>query len=94
VFWLTGPDGRRLLYPEVLEIFLQVTHVARREAATALILGSDGLEPNMVLAADLISPEGVLLLSAGHRFTEALIRRVRAFEQRAGQQFRLHIQRS
>jgi response regulator RpfG family c-di-GMP phosphodiesterase len=88
-------QGRQTQFdPEVLEIFLQVTQGARREAATALILGSDGLEPNMVLAADLISPEGVLLLSAGHRFTEALIRRVRTFEQRAGQQFRLHIQRS
>ncbi|HEY4037590.1 MAG TPA: HD domain-containing phosphohydrolase [Burkholderiaceae bacterium] len=80
--------------PEVLEIFLQVTQVARAEASTALILGSDGLEPNMVLAADLISPEGVLLLSAGHRLTDALIRRVRVYELRAGQQFRLHIQRA
>ena len=80
--------------PEVLEIFLQVTQLDRREATKSLILGSDGLEPAMVLAADLISPEGVLLLSAGHRLTDALIRRIRAFERRAEQRFRLHIQRT
>jgi response regulator RpfG family c-di-GMP phosphodiesterase len=80
--------------PEVLETFLQVTQVEPCKGSTALLLGSDALKPDMVLAADLISPQGVLLLAAGHRLTDSLIHRVRAFEQRAGQEFRLHIQRT
>jgi hypothetical protein len=47
----------------------------------------------MILATDLLSPEGVILLTAGHRLTTALIRRIRLFEERAEQRFRIHVQR-
>ncbi len=80
--------------PEVLETFLQVTQIEQRKAISNLVVTSEGLLPGMVLDSDLISPQGVLLLTAGHRLTEALIRRIRSFEHREEQQFRLHIRRT
>ena len=79
---------------EVLETFLTATQADERpRVSAALLLGSDALKPDMVLAADLISPQGVLLLAAGHRLTDPLISRVRAFERRVGQEFQLQIRR-
>jgi response regulator RpfG family c-di-GMP phosphodiesterase len=80
--------------PEVLEAFLKAAQADERPAVSAaLLLGSDALKPDMVLAADLISPQGVLLLAAGLRLTDPLISRVRAFERRVGHEFRLQIKR-
>lgn len=79
--------------PEILDVFLQVTNTEMRREETALTLASEELRPGMVLASDLISPEGVLLLSAGYRLTDVLIRRICTFELRAEQKFRLRIQR-
>jgi len=88
-------QGRETQFdPEVLEVFLQLTQEARRKEAPVRICASEDLEPDMVLASDLISPQGVLLLTSGHRLTASLIRRICAFEQRAEQKFRLHVQPS
>jgi response regulator RpfG family c-di-GMP phosphodiesterase len=80
--------------PEVLEVFLQLTQESQRKESAAFICASEDLEPDMVLASDLISPQGVLLLTSGHRLTASLIRRICVFEQRAEQKFRLHIRPS
>jgi response regulator RpfG family c-di-GMP phosphodiesterase len=71
--------------PEVLDVFLHIAEPARPVAeAVSLRVPSAALEPDMVLATDLVSTRGVLMLAAGHRFTPSLIRRVREFEQREG----------
>jgi len=80
--------------PEVLETFLQVTQTQRPKESAALIVATDELAPDMALASDLLSPDGVVLLTAGHRLTAYLIRRIQAFEQRAEQPFRIHIERA
>jgi response regulator RpfG family c-di-GMP phosphodiesterase len=79
--------------PEVLDVFLQLTEPqgTPRPAANKLVLGCDALLPDMVLASDLVSARGVLMLTAGHRLTPALIRRIREFEQREGSKLELHI---
>jgi response regulator RpfG family c-di-GMP phosphodiesterase len=77
--------------PEVLDVFLHITEPERPKAESRLIVGCDTLEPDMVLASDLISTRGVLMLTAGHRLTPALIRRIREFEQREGGKLELHI---
>jgi len=84
--------------PEVLDVFLQITE-PQAPAATAaakasegkLVLGCDALLPDMVLAADLVSARGVLMLTAGHRLTPALIKRIREFELREGSKLELQI---
>lgn len=80
--------------PEALEVFLQVTQSEKRKADAALVLASEELTPGMILDSDVLSPQGVLLLSAGHQLNLALIRRIQAFELRAGQRFRLQIRQA
>ena len=78
--------------PEVLDVFLHITEPEKpKPGQPALRVPSAALEPDMVLAADLVSTRGVLMLSAGHRLTPSLIRRVREFEQREGGQLLIQI---
>jgi response regulator RpfG family c-di-GMP phosphodiesterase len=77
--------------PEVLDVFLHITEPEKPKAAARLMVSCDALEPDMVLASDLTSARGVLMLTAGHRLTLALIRRIREFEQREGSKLELHI---
>ena len=45
----------------------------------------------MVLAKDLVSTTGVLMLTAGQTVNALLVRRIREFEQREGGKLVLHI---
>ncbi len=82
--------------PEVLDVFLHITEPAQPKAEApppppSLLVPSAALEADMVLARDLVSTRGVLMLTAGHRLTPSLIRRIREFEQREGGQLQIHI---
>jgi response regulator RpfG family c-di-GMP phosphodiesterase len=71
--------------PEVLDVFLQMTEPqAPRPPPPMLRVPSVALEAGMVLAADLVSSRGVLMLTKGHRLTSSLIARMREFEAREG----------
>jgi response regulator RpfG family c-di-GMP phosphodiesterase len=78
--------GRGTQYcPDVLDVFLRITEPSKPpQEPPSMQVPTSLLEPDMVLAADLVSSRGVLMLTAGHRFTPSLIRRVREFEQREG----------
>lgn len=86
-------EGRGTQFdPEVLDVFLHITEPeAPKKRPTDLKIGSTALEPDMVLSRDLVAPNGLLMLSAGHRLSPALIRRIREFEQRVGA-LEIHIQ--
>ena len=78
--------------PEVLEAFLHITEPSsptRRAPPRAVMTGQ--LEPGMVLAKDLVSGDGVVLLAADHKLTADLIQRVRSYERREGLQLVLHV---
>ncbi|MBC7938378.1 MAG: response regulator [Chitinophagaceae bacterium] len=78
--------------PEVLDVFLHITEPERpRTSVQGLLVPTSALEANMVLATDLVSAQGVLMLTAGHRFSASLIQRVREFEQREGSQLQIFI---
>ena len=85
--------------PEVLDVFLQsmtATAAAPPKAAAggatpSVSMTSEQVEPGMVLARDLVSSSGVLMLAAGHVLTPSLIERIRAFERREGGQITFHI---
>jgi response regulator RpfG family c-di-GMP phosphodiesterase len=70
--------------PEVLDVFLHITEPEPPRRPTDLKLTSAALEADMVLSRDLVAPTGLLMLSAGHRLTPSLIRRICEFEQRTG----------
>ncbi len=66
--------------PEVLDVFLQTLQVERDKALPAPLLDTRQLQSGMVLSKDLMSKEGMLLLSAGQILTEDMIRRIRRYE--------------
>jgi hypothetical protein len=104
---LTPQEARTLLRhgrgtqfdPEVLDVFLHITEPERPAAQArgrgpgqpSVVVGSQALEPDMVLARDLVSNQGILMLTIGHRMTPMLIRRIRDFEQREGGTLEIHI---
>lgn len=78
--------------PEVLDVFLHITEPERVKASPAhVVITSAQLEPEMVLAKDLVSTTGVLMLTAGQAVNALLIRRIREFELREGGKLILHI---
>ena len=82
--------------PEVLDVFLQSFETAAAAAAagaaqSSMVLSSAALESDMVLAKDLVSARGILMLTAGHRLTNSLIRKIREFELREGSKLEVHI---
>lgn len=84
--------GRGSQYdPEVLDIFLHITEPERPKAGSGVLVPSAVLEAEMVLARDLVSTKGILMLTAGHVLTPALIRRVRDFELREGGKLQIYI---
>ena len=72
-------------HPEVVDAFVQVlADQAPRPEAKPTPTRTDQLVPGMVLASELRSPEGVMLLAADQPLTADLIRRIRQYELRDG----------
>jgi response regulator RpfG family c-di-GMP phosphodiesterase len=77
--------------PEVLDVFLFITE-PQAPAAPLLATPTAALAPGMVLSQDLVSNHGLLMLTAGHRLTQALIERIREFEAREGGRLDIYVQ--
>ena len=78
-------EGRGTQFdPEILDVFLHITEPEVPRRPTDVKLSSSALEADMVLSRDLVARTGLLMLSAGHRLTPSLIRRIGEFEQRTG----------
>ena len=77
--------------PEVVEAFeLALTDEPEDKPRDRHISASD-VEPGMVLARDLLTPKGTLLLAAGHVFDARLVRQIREFANREGVRLALFI---
>jgi response regulator RpfG family c-di-GMP phosphodiesterase len=84
--------GRGMQFdPEVVDVFMRLTEPERPRLNTDVPLGSQLLEPAMVLARDLVSPTGVLMLTAGHVLTASLIQRICEFDRRMGGKLVIHV---
>jgi response regulator RpfG family c-di-GMP phosphodiesterase len=69
--------------PEVVDIFLQVTvNAAPVAEVPAIMLKTHQLVPGMVMAKDLRTHDGIILLSTDHVLTEKLIRLLQQRESR------------
>ncbi len=88
---LSPPDARRAVLaargsqfdPAVVDAFASLFSAAPPKPAPAgLQLRPAELRAGHVLAADFVSTEGVLLLSAGQRLTDDLVGRIQAFERK------------
>lgn len=69
--------------PQVVAAFRQVVDNTDTGASSGVEVLSAELAPGMVLARDLVSREGLMLLSADHVLDERIIAHVRDFEQKA-----------
>lgn len=96
---MTAQDARTVIRhgrgtqfdPEVVDVFLHITEPERPRPNPEVQLGAQLLEPAMVLARDLVSPTGVLMLAAGHVLSASLIQRIREFDQRVGGKLVVHV---
>lgn len=100
---LAAQDARAMIsrgrgtqfHPEVVDVFLQVLLKASTvDEAPPVMTTTENLRPGMVLAQDLISSEGGVLLAADHVFSVELIRRLRLRESRDGVAMLLPIKKS
>jgi response regulator RpfG family c-di-GMP phosphodiesterase len=80
--------------PAVLDAFIAMTEPRPVAPSAVRALRVDQLEGGMVLARDLFSGGGMLMLTAGHVLTPALIRRIGEFEQREKSRLVAHVQPS
>lgn len=90
---LNAADARSMIargrgtqfHPEVVDVFLQMLLKAAPVAeAPPRMLRTSQLRPGMVLARDLLSSEGAVLLTADHVLTVELIKRLKLREGRDG----------
>jgi response regulator RpfG family c-di-GMP phosphodiesterase len=77
--------------PEVLDAFLDMTEPNRPVSQDSVTLPTADLMSGMVLATDLVSARGILMLTAGQQLTASLIQSIRSFEQREGSHLQLNI---
>lgn len=86
-------DGRGKRYdPAVVQAFKDVATNAPVVSDHASLIDANDLRPGMIIARDLISSDGFLLLSAGHKLTERLIRQIVDFQTSSGEKVSLYIQ--
>ncbi|MBX9964660.1 MAG: HD domain-containing protein, partial [Burkholderiales bacterium] len=79
--------------PAVVDAF-ESLYAAAPPKPTAVTLGlpTEELRAGHILAQNFVSPEGVLLLSAGHELNDDLIDRIRSFERKHGLVLKLAVQ--
>lgn len=76
----------------VVQAFTAVmTHQAEAPPAQDVCIDAHALRPGMVLARDLHSANGVLLLAAGFRFDAHVVRQIHDFMAREGSRLKLHV---
>ena len=79
--------------PQVVEALQAVLGEIEAEAKADVAVPVAELQPRMVLAQDLLSPQGVILLPAGHVFQPPLIAKLRELSARQPQPLQLRVLR-
>ena len=85
---LTDAEARTLIQrgrgtqfdPEVVDVFLHITQKPSPQPVRLDQVSAQDLQSGMTLGKDLLTREGVLLLSAGHVLTADMIQRIRRYE--------------
>lgn len=74
-------DGRGKRYdPQVVDAFRKMMGGAAKEEYEVIGLKSDKLQPGMIIARDIVSKEGVMLLARDYVLSSAIIDQIRNFE--------------
>lgn len=84
-------DARGTRYdPQVVDAFMAALGVAAIDEG-GLLVQAAGLKPGMVLARDVTTAAGIMLLSKGHVLTEDLIGQIYSYEQTESQPLSIHV---
>lgn len=79
--------------PAVVNVFKEtMNHMAPVEEPQGTLVEAKNLKPGMIVARDLISSDGFLLLSAGHQLSERLIGQILDFQATSPATISLYIQ--
>jgi response regulator RpfG family c-di-GMP phosphodiesterase len=87
-------EGRGKRYdPKVADVFLEMLGGAGQStyAGPEMKIPSSALRNGMALARDLVSPEGLLLLSKDYLLDESMIEQIRSFEQTEGKPLAIYV---
>jgi response regulator RpfG family c-di-GMP phosphodiesterase len=79
--------------PTVVEAMLEVLAEADLAAQADVTIDAKELRPGMVLAKDLVSTRGAILLAAGYVFDERIVKQVSDFSKREGARLTLRVRR-
>jgi response regulator RpfG family c-di-GMP phosphodiesterase len=79
--------------PAVVEAMLEVLAEADLAAQADVTIDAKDLRPGMVLAKDLVSARGAILLAAGYVFDERIVKQVSDFSKREGARLTLRVRR-
>jgi len=77
--------------PEVIDAFVELLGNAPREVVLEQPVSYANLKPGMVLSRDLLSREGVLLLSSDYILDAVLIRQIQEYAHRENHALQIHI---
>lgn len=87
-------EGRGKRYdPKVVDVFIEMLGGvdARADTVSEIKIASSVLRRGMVLARDLVSPQGLLLLSKDYLLDDLLIEQIRSFEETEGKPLAIYI---
>jgi response regulator RpfG family c-di-GMP phosphodiesterase len=91
--WLTEGKGTRY-DPELVELFIDKPIERSQATGSGVSLSTSQIRAGMVLASDLISHDGLLLLSKGHALSDSLVAQVRQYEKSEKLALQLDIEKS
>ncbi|MCU7376262.1 response regulator [Paucibacter sp. O1-1] len=85
-----GGSGSRY-EASIVKAFREATEEQLAEKPLDQVIPAQNVEVGMVLARDLLSPQGTLLLAKGFVFDDRVVRQIREFSQREGVRLTLYI---
>lgn len=91
---LIAEGGGKRYDPEVIAAFLEVVGKLDASVSGERELSARDLQVGMILSRDLVSRDGVLLLSADHRLDAGLIRQIREYILAEGVAMSIHVRPS
>lgn len=87
-------EGRGKRYdPKVVDVFIEMLGGvdARADTVPEMKIASSALRRGMVLARDLVSPQGLLLLSKDYLLDDLLIEQIHSFEETEGKPLAIYV---
>ena len=74
-----------------MDAFLALLGKEKAPSQAVTLVKSNGLKSGMVLGANLVSPDNLMLLSKGHELDDALIQRIQGLEEAFDEDLEIYV---